>query len=371
MNKLTRCYRSVAFAVAVSLFALETLAAVGEEFLKNGDFESLGTQDSAGVYKSADWAGSVYSCSPDSAFRPNDGCSGFVQGNYCGFLSNNRYLEQDFDVTSSCYATLTWKCKHRTADQEQKKNSIYYTVFLDDKVIWPEEEVLVDSVVMYRRIDNIRLTPGKHKFKIQCRINDKNYSTVFFDDISLRNMGNTVTELLVNGGFEVSTNRTDGVMGYPIQGWSGGCYSGLTGSAYNPDHNKKFINEGWCGIIQTHKAATQVFTNKFTCIATLSWRCRRRTNSGTTTPMHYTVMLDGNAIDSEQTITADDGAKIFEKSIEAIKLRPGEHTLVFQGRTDEKEVVNGRVKYHDESLFLDDVSLKVDRVLPRFSIIVR
>ena len=371
MNKLTRCYRSVAFAVAVSLFALETLAAVGEEFLKNGNFESLGTQDSYGVYKSADWAGNVYSCSSDSAFKPNDGCSGFVQGRFCGFLSNNRYLEQDFDVTSSCYATLTWKCKHRTYDPVHKKNSIYYTVFLDDKVIWPEEEVLVDSVVMYRRIDNIRLTPGKHKFKIQCRINDKNYSTVFFDDISLRNMGNTVTELLVNGGFEVSTNRTDGVMGYPIQGWSGGCYSGLTGSAYNPDHNKKFINEGWCGIIQTHKAATQVFTNKFTCIATLSWRCRRRTNSGTTTPMHYTVMLDGNAIDSEQTITADDGAKIFEKSIEAIKLRPGEHTLVFQGRTDEKEVVNGRVKYHDESLFLDDVSLKVDRVLPRFSIIVR
>ena len=370
MNKLTRCYRSVAFAVAMSLFALETLAAVGEEFLKNGDFESLGKQDSAGVYKSADWAGSVYSCSPDSAFRPNDGCSGFVQGSYCGFLSNNRYLEQDFDVTSSCYATLTWKCKHRTYDQVHKKNSIYYTVFLDDKVIWPEEEVLVSSVVMYRRIDNIRLTPGKHKFKIQCRINDSNHSTAFFDDISLRNMGNTVTELLVNGGFEVSTNRTDGVMGYPIQGWSG-CYSGLTTSLYGPDHNNKFINESWCGIIQTRKAATQVFTNKFTCIATLSWRCRRRTNSGTTTPMHYTVMLDGNAIDSEQTITADDGAKIFEKSIEAIKLRPGEHTLVFQGRTDEKEVVNGRVKYHDESLFLDNVSLKVDRVLPGFSIIVR
>jgi hypothetical protein len=184
-------------------------------------------------------------------------------------------------------------------------------------------------------------------------------------------MGNTVTELLVNGGFEVSTNRTAGVMGYPIQGWSGGCYSGLTTSAYGPDHNKKFINESWCGIIQTHQAAKQVFTNKFTCIATLSWRCRRRTNNNTTTPMHYTVMLDGNAIDSEQTIIAGDGAKIFEKSIEAIKLRPGEHTLVFQGRTDEKEVVNGQVKYHDESLFLDDVSLKVDRVLPAFSLVVR
>lgn len=78
-------------------------------------------------------------------------------------------------------------------------------------------------------------------------------------------------------------------------------------------------------------------------------------------------MLDGNAIDSEQTITAGDGAKIFEKSIEAIKLRPGEHTLVFQGRTDEKEPG----KYYDESLFLDDVSLKVDRVLPAFSLVVR
>ena len=367
MNNLTRCYRSVAFAVAVSLFALETLAAVGEEFLKNGNFESLGTKDSDGVYRSADWAGSVYSCSSDSAFKPNDGCSGFVQGSYCGLLSNNRYAEQDFDVTSSCYATLTWKCKHRTYDRVQKENSIYYTVFLDDKVIWPEEEVLVSSVVMYRRIDNIRLTPGKHKFKIQCRINDKNYSTVFFDDISLRNMGNTVTELLVNGGFEVSTNRTDGVMGYPIQGWSG-CYSGLTGSAYGPDHNNKFINESWCGIIQTHKAAKQVFTNKFTCIATLSWRCRRRTNNNTITPMYYTVLLDGNAIlEKEKEIKKDVGAKIFEESIEAIKLRPGEHTLVFQGRTDEKEPG----KYYDESLFLDDVSLKVDRVFPAFSLVVR
>ena len=168
MNNLTRCYRSVAFAVAVSLFALETLAAVGEEFLKNGNFESLvdGTEDSPGVSRSAGWAGTVYSCSSDSGFKPNDSCPGFVQGGYCGLLSNNRYAEQDFDVTSSCYATLTWKCRHRTNDQVQKENSIYYTVFLDDKVIWPEEEVLVSSMVMYRRIDNIRLTPGKHKFKI-------------------------------------------------------------------------------------------------------------------------------------------------------------------------------------------------------------
>ena len=73
-------------------------------------------------------------------------------------------------------------------------------------------------------------------------------------------------------------------------------------------------------------------------------------------------MLDGNAIDSEQKITVNDGVKIFEKSIEAIKLRPGEHTLVFQGRTDANA---------DESLFLDDVSLKVDRVLPAFSLVVR
>jgi hypothetical protein len=87
--------------------------------------------------------------------------------------------------------------------------------------------------------------------------------------------------------------------------------------------------------------------------------------------MYYTVMLDGKAIDSEYKIIAGDGAKIFEKSIEAIKLRPGEHTLEFKGRTEEKEVVNGKVKYHDESLFLDDVSLKVDRVLPAFSLVVR
>jgi hypothetical protein len=367
MNKLTRCYRSVAFAVTVSLFALETLAAVGEEFLKNGGFESVGESIDNGVYKPADWAGKVYTCSPGSAFKPNDGCTDFVQGSYCGYLSNNWSAEQEFDVTSSCYATLTWKCKHRTGDPEQKKYSIYYTVFLDDKVIWPEEEVLVSSVVMYRRIDNIRLTPGKHKFKIQCRINGSNKSTAFFDDISLRNMGNTVTELLVNGGFEVSTNRTgQTTYGYPCQGWTG-CIVGMSGSAYGPNHapnipNYKFITESWCGIIQRNSAATQVFTNKYTCIATLSWRCRRRTNNGTTTPMHYTVMLDGNAIDSEQTIIAGDGAKIFEKSIEAIKLRPGEHTLVFQGRTDANA---------DESLFLDDVSLKVDRVLPAFSLVVR
>ena len=87
--------------------------------------------------------------------------------------------------------------------------------------------------------------------------------------------------------------------------------------------------------------------------------------------MYYTVILDGNAIDSEQKITSGDGANIFKKSIEAIKLSPGEHTLVFQGRTEEKEVVNGKVKYYDETLFLDDVSLKVDRVFPAFSLVVR
>jgi hypothetical protein len=78
--------------------------------------------------------------------------------------------------------------------------------------------------------------------------------------------------------------------------------------------------------------------------------------------MYYTVMLDGKANDSEYKIIAGYGAKIFEKSIEAIKLRPGEHTLVFQGRTDANA---------DESLFLDDVSLKVERVLPGFSLVVR
>jgi hypothetical protein len=302
--------------------------------------------------------------------NPNDGCSDFVQGSYCGYLSNNWSAEQEFDVTSSCYATLTWKCKHRTGDPEQKKYSIYYTVFLDDKVIWPEEEVLVSSVAMYRRIDNIRLTPGKHTFKIQSRINDDNRSTVFFDDISLRNMGNTVTELLVNGGFEVSTNKTGqatygSTYGHPCQGWTG-CIAGMSNSAYGPNydaHNsqRKFITESWCGIIQGNKAATQVFTNKYTCIATLSWRCRRRTNN-TKNPMYYKVILDGNVIYSEHEITDTDGAKIFEESIEAIKLRPGEHTLVFQGRTNENQ---------DESLFLDDVSLKVERVLPGFSLVVR
>ena len=84
--------------------------------------------------------------------------------------------------------------------------------------------------------------------------------------------------------------------------------------------------------------------------------------------MYYTVLLDGNAIlEKEKEIKKDVGAKIFEESIEAIKLRPGEHTLVFQGRTDEKEPG----KYYDESLFLDDVSLKVDRVFPAFSLVVR
>jgi hypothetical protein len=78
--------------------------------------------------------------------------------------------------------------------------------------------------------------------------------------------------------------------------------------------------------------------------------------------MYYKVMLDGNEIYSEQEITFDDGATIFSESIEAIKLRPGEHTLVFQGRT-----VDGA----DESLFLDDVSLKVVRVLPGFSLVIR
>jgi hypothetical protein len=139
MNKLTRCYRSVAVAVTVSLFALEPLAVVGEEFLKNGNFESRGEYNSPGVYKSADWAGTVFSCNSDSGLKPNDSSDFVPQGSYCGYLSNNWSMEQEFDVTSSCYATLTWKCKHRTNDPTHKNNSIYYTVFLDDKVIWPEE----------------------------------------------------------------------------------------------------------------------------------------------------------------------------------------------------------------------------------------
>ena len=144
-------------------------------------------------------------------------------------------------------------------------------------------------------------------------------------------------ELLVNGGFE--SGRKD-------PGWTGTLSVGNSSSAYNPNYSTTFISGTYCGIIQMSNYAQQVFTVSSACRATLSWKCKHRDSYNTGTPMYYTVLLDGEVIHPEEKTT---GNTVLYRSIESLVLTPGEHTLVFQGRTDNNA---------DSTLFLDDVSLR-------------
>ena len=75
--------------------------------------------------------------------------------------------------------------------------------------------------------------------------------------------------------------------------------------------------------------------------------------------MQAPMRLDGDVIYGEETLT---GTTVYNRSVEGIKLRSGEHTLVFQGRTDNDQ---------DQAFFLDDVSLRVTNKIPGLTIIVR
>ena len=144
-------------------------------------------------------------------------------------------------------------------------------------------------------------------------------------------------ELLVNGGFESGSNDP---------GWTGGIV-GNASSGFGPNTTTTFISGKYCAIIQMSNHKTQVFTNESPCRATLSWKCKHRTNYNSGFAMYYTVLLDGEVIYPEEKTT---GSDVLYRSSEGLILAPGEHTLKFQGRTDNNQ---------DSSLFLDDVSLRM------------
>ena len=145
-------------------------------------------------------------------------------------------------------------------------------------------------------------------------------------------------EFLLNGGFE-----TGGL----APGWTGTVTVGNSSSAYGPNYSTTFISGTYCGIIQMSRYAQQVFTNESPCRATLSWKCKHRNNWGAGTPMYYKILLDGEVIYPEEKTT---GGDVLYRSVESVLLSPGEHTLVFQGRTDNNA---------DSTVFLDDVSLRI------------
>ncbi|MBO4708943.1 MAG: hypothetical protein J5727_04105, partial [Kiritimatiellae bacterium] len=145
-------------------------------------------------------------------------------------------------------------------------------------------------------------------------------------------------EFLVNGGFE------SGALG---PGWTGTLSVGDSSSAYKPNNTTTFISGTYCGFIQKSSYAQQIITVSSTCRAALSWKCKHRCDWNAGVAMYYSVLLDGEPIYPEEKTT---GSDVLYRSVEGLVLEPGEHTLKFQGRTDN----NG-----DSTLFLDDVSLRI------------
>ena len=145
-------------------------------------------------------------------------------------------------------------------------------------------------------------------------------------------------EFLVNGGFE------SGSLG---PGWTGTATVGNSSSGYKPNNTTTFISGTYCGIIQKANYAQQIITVSSTCRAALSWKCKHRCDWNAGVAMYYSVLLDGEPIYPEEKTT---GSDVLYRSVEGLVLEPGEHTLKFQGRTDN----NG-----DSTLFLDDVSLRI------------
>ena len=147
-------------------------------------------------------------------------------------------------------------------------------------------------------------------------------------------------QMLRNGGFEE-------VAGSPLAavGWTGGQTLDAN-SGYKPNLSGTFINGTYCAAITKSANKTQVFSNGQMCIATLSWRYKRRPNFSSS-PIYYTVLLDGEVVRPEEKVTDQE---VHADSILGLMIMPGQHTLVFQSRTDGNA---------DMTLFLDDVSLQV------------
>ena len=145
-------------------------------------------------------------------------------------------------------------------------------------------------------------------------------------------------ELLLNGGFESGTLAP---------GWTGAARVINSSDGHGPNNTTTFITGTWCGMFKMPSENTiqQSFTNSVPLRTSLAWKYKHRCNYNSTTPVYYTVYLDGEVLCPEEKVG---GSEVLYKRIEDLLLDAGEHTLAFQGRTD------GNV---DHSLFLDDISL--------------
>ena len=304
---------------------------VSSELLVNGDFET-------GV--NSPWTGGSTGDS-SSPYSPNLHTT-FISGTYCGIIQRPSSKSQVFTNDAPCFARLSWKCKRRT----NNNCAVYYTVTIDGNVVWPEEK-FTGNEIWYRKVDNIKLSAGEHTLVFQVRTDNNEDSTLFIDNVSLQNVGTSVKELLVNGDFELGKNDP----------WTGGHINAATGG-YEPNYDTTFVSGSYCAVIQMSENKTQVFTNSAPYIATLSWKYKHRTNFFAENPMYYTVTIDGKTVWGEEKVT---GSTVLYKQVEGIKLKPGVHMLVFQGRTDNNQ---------DSSLFLDDVSLWVTGRIPGLMVVV-
>ena len=150
---------------------------VSDNLLLNGGFES-------GVL-SPGWTGSNSTLSTvinaSDGHKPNQTTT-FITGTYCGMLKMTSSMQQVFTNASPCRVKLSWKCKHRC---DWGAATVYYSVLLDDEVIYPEEAV-TGSDVRYRSVEDLILSPGEHTLKFDGRTDNNADTSLFLDDISLQ-----------------------------------------------------------------------------------------------------------------------------------------------------------------------------------------
>ena len=158
-------------------------------------------------------------------------------------------------------------------------------------------------------------------------------------------------ELLVNGGFEDVTDYDSGNKVALARNWTPsngyGNNACTSASGYSPNNTTTFITGTYCAVIDATRSLSQVFTNDLACVATLSWKCKHRTNLNSAKAMFYWVLIDGEVVHPVEETT---GSDVRYRSVGGIVLTPGEHTLTFQGRSEDG--VN-------QSLFVDDVSFRI------------
>ena len=158
-------------------------------------------------------------------------------------------------------------------------------------------------------------------------------------------------ELLVNGGFEDvidydSGNKVGLALNWtPSNGYGNNAIR--SNSGYSPNQTTTFITGTYCAAIDVNGSLSQVFTNDVACVATLSWKCKHRTNINSGKAMFYWVLIDGEVVYPEEKTT---GSDVRNRSVSGIVLAPGEHTLTFQVHSEDN--VN-------QALFVDDVSFQV------------